>query len=237
MRLYQIPFSHNSIKVRHVLDLKGVDHERESINPARRGEIKKISGQELVPVLVDGDKVVSGSTPILLYVEDRFPQPRLLPEDPQELAECRVLMDWADSTFMALTRRLAYFQVLSDPAQLGELFFPGKPAAAQRIAGRGSAMVLRRRFGINEERNRRDEASARHAACVAVDRLGGADHLIGGSLSLADITLAAMVAPLQYTRPEVRSDPHVRTLLDWSSGVLGKDFSPVGTPAPAAVPA
>ena len=231
MRLYQIPFSHNSIKVRHVLGLKGVEHEQVSINPALRGEVKRISGQELVPVLVDGGNVVSGSTPILLYLEERFPEPPLLPEEPQELAECRVLMDWADATFMALTRRLAYFQVLSAPGQLGELFFPGMPAPVKRIAGSGATVVLRLRFGISEERNRRDETSARHAARVAADRLAGADHLIGDSLSLADITLAAMVAPIQYGSPELRSDPHVRTLLDWGTGVLGNDFSPVPTPA------
>ena len=234
MRLYQIPFSHNSVKVRHVIGLKGVEHEQVSINPALRGEVKRISGQELVPVLVDGEKVVSGSTPILLYLENRFPEPPLLPEDPQELAECRVLMDWADATFMALTRRLAYFQVLSAPGQLGELFFSGMPAPIKRIAGSGATVVLRLRFGISEERNRRDERSARHAARVAVDRLAGADHLIGDRLTLADITLAAMVAPIQYAGRELRSGPNVRTLLDWSSKILGGDFSPL--PAPESVP-
>src|SRR5512145_2793743 len=131
MRLYQIPFSHNCIKVRHVLDLKGAEYEVANINPALRGEIKRISGQELVPTLVDDGKVVSGSTPILLHLEERFPEPDLLPDDPQERAECRVLMDWADGTFMALARRLAYFQVLSAPGRLGEMFFPGMAAPAQ----------------------------------------------------------------------------------------------------------
>jgi glutathione S-transferase len=235
MRLYQIPFSHNCVKVRHVLDLKGADYEVANINPALRGEVKGISGQELVPMLVDGTNVSSGSTPILMHLEKRFPEPALLPDDPQERAECRVLMDWADGTFMALARRLAYFQVLSAPGRLGELFFPGMPAAAQQVAGRGAGMVLRQRLGISEERNRRDEDSARHAARVAVDRLGGADHLIGDRLTLADITLAAMVAPLQYTAPEVRGDPHVSALLGWGAGVLGKDFSPLPAPAPVSV--
>jgi glutathione S-transferase len=234
MRLFQIPFSHNCVKVRHVLDLKGARYEAVSINPAVRAEVKRLSGQTLVPVLVDRGHVVSGSTPILLYVEERFPDPPLLPGDPQERAECMLLMDWADGTFMAPARRLAYFQVLSVPGRLGEMFFPGMPPLAQRVAGRGAARVLRLRFGIDAARNRTDEQRARSAARVAVDRLAGAGHLVGDRLSLADITLAAMTAPLQYAG-DVRDDPHVGALLQWGEGVLGDDFTPLRAPAAAAV--
>lgn len=234
MRLYQIPFSHNCIKVRHVLGLKGAEFEVSNINPALRGEVKRLSGQELVPVLVDRGHVVSGSTPILLHLEETRPDPPLLPEDPAERAECMVLMDWADGTFMALTRRLAYFQVLSAPGELGRLFFPEAPSPAQRVAGAAAAMVLRLRFGINERRNRTDEQTARRAARLALDRLAGAEHLVAARLTLADITLAAMSAPLQYASPAVRGDPDVRTLLDWGAAVLKGDFSPLPARAPVA---
>jgi glutathione S-transferase len=134
---------------------------------------------------------------------------------------------------MALARRLAYFQVLSAPGRLGEMFFPGMPAAAQRAMGAGAGLVLRRRFGINAERNRKDQELARRAARVAVDRLAGADHLVGNRLSLADITLATMTAPLQYAGGAVRENPDVRPLLEWGAHVLGNDFSPLGRPAAA----
>jgi glutathione S-transferase len=235
MRLFQIPFSHNCIKARHVLDLKGIDHEVVNINPALRGEVKRVSGQTLVPTLIDRGHVVSGSTPILLYLEEHRPEPALLPEDAGERAECMVLMDWADGTFMALARRLAYFQGLSAPGRLGEMFFPRMPAAGQRAVGAGAGLVLRLRFGISTKRNRADQELARRAARVAVDRLGGADHLVGDGLSLADITLATMTAPLQYAGGAVRDDPDVRPLLEWGARVLGKDFSPLGPPAAARV--
>ena len=145
-----------------------------------------------------------------------------------------VLMDWADGTFMALARRLAYFQVLAAPGRLGEMFFPGMPPAAQRLAGRTAALIVRLRFGIDAQRNRADEERARRAARVAVDRLAGGEHLVGDRLSLADITLAAMTAPLQYTAAEVREDPYVRVLLEWGSRVLGSDFTPLRPPRPVA---
>jgi glutathione S-transferase len=233
MRLYQIPFSHNCVKVRHVLDLKGVGYEAVDINPALRGDVKRMSGQILVPTLVHGGHVVSGSTSILLYIEECHPDPPLLPSDPAERAECLVLMDWADGTFMALVRRLAYFQVLAAPGRLGEMFFPGMPSPARRIAGSVAGRLLRARFGISAARNSRDEEVARSAARVAVDRIAGADHLVGDRLSLADVTLAAMTAPLQYTSPDVRDDPYVHTLLEWSARVLGADFSPLRPLSPA----
>ena len=138
----------------------------------------------------------AGSTQILLDVEARHPDPPLLPSDERERAECVVLMHWADDAFMDLTRRMAYFRVLSGTgADLGKMFFPGRPAQLQRVGGAASAIVLRCRFGITEAQNRRDLESARTAARVAVDRLGGEEHLVGGQLTLADITLAATAAP------------------------------------------
>jgi glutathione S-transferase len=234
MRLYQIPFSHNCVKVRHVLDLKGVGYETVDINPALRGEVKRMSGQILVPTLIDGGHVVSGSTSIVLYIEARHHEPQLLPSDPEKRAECMVLMDWADGTFMALVRRLAYFQVLATPGRLGEMFFPGMASPVQRIAGSTAGRLLRASFGISAARNRRDEERARRAARVAVDRIAGADHLVGDRLTLADVTLAAMTAPLQYTSREVGDDPYVHTLLQWDARVLGADFSPLRPLSPAA---
>ena len=225
MRLFQIPFSHNCVKVRRVLDLKGLDYATVNINPAVRRSVKRASGQELVPVLVDDGHTTAGSTQILLDVEARYPDPPLLPADERERAECVVLMHWADDAFMDLTRRMAYFLVLSGTgADLGKMFFPGRPAQLQRVGGAVAARVLRRRFGITEEQNRRDLESARAAARVAVDRLGGEAHLVGGQLTLADVTLAAMAAPLQFTA--VADDPAVAQLLDWARGIMGDDFTP-----------
>ena len=225
MRLFQIPFSHNCVKVRRALDLKGLDYETVDINPARRGDVKRVSGQELVPVLVHDGRATAGSTRILLDVEERHPEPPLLPESPRDRAECEVLMHWADSALMDLTRRMAYFRVLSGTgADLGQMFFPGRPAAVQRAGGATAALVLRRRFGITEEQNRKDLAEAPRVARVAVERLDGADYLVGDALTLADITLAAMAAPLQYT--EAAADPAVAALLDWSRGVMGDEFTP-----------
>jgi glutathione S-transferase len=71
LRLYQIPFSHNCIKVRKALDMKGLEYERVNIDPILRIGLRRATGQALVPALVDDGRAVADSTAILLYLEDR----------------------------------------------------------------------------------------------------------------------------------------------------------------------
>jgi glutathione S-transferase len=226
VKLLQIPFSHNSVKVRRALELKQLEYESENVNPVYRRSVTRVSGQWLAPVLVDGERVIADSTAILLYLEEAYPEPSLLPGDPAERAECLVLEDWADATFMALSRRLAYWTFLTSSARLGDLFFPHAPELVRRLSSAPGSFALRRRFGLSEKRNRLDEAEARRAAELAVARLGGRDFLVGEGISVADIALAAMSAPLELV-PAVREDAAVGALVGWSLGILGVDSYPV----------
>jgi glutathione S-transferase len=56
--------------------------------------VRAVSGQDLVPVLVDGDTVIADSTRILEHLEARFPAPPLYPADPAERAQVRIFLDW-----------------------------------------------------------------------------------------------------------------------------------------------
>jgi glutathione S-transferase len=94
LRLYRFPFSTNVERVALALAHKRIEVESVWVDPADRSEVVRISGQELVPVLVDGDKVVADSTAILEHLEERFPQPSLYPADPARRAELRLFVDW-----------------------------------------------------------------------------------------------------------------------------------------------
>jgi glutathione S-transferase len=94
LRLYRFPFSTNVERVALALAHKGVEVESVPVDPADRSEVVRISGQELVPVLVDGDTVISDSTAILEHLEQRFPEPPLYPSDPARRAELRLFVDW-----------------------------------------------------------------------------------------------------------------------------------------------
>jgi glutathione S-transferase len=94
LRLYRFSFSTNVERVALALAHKGLDVESVWIDPADRSEVMRLSGQELVPVLVDGDRVVSDSTAILEHLEERFPERPLYPADPARRTELRLFVDW-----------------------------------------------------------------------------------------------------------------------------------------------
>jgi glutathione S-transferase len=94
LRLYRIPFSTNVERVALALAHKGVEVEHVDVDPDDRSEVVRVSGQELVPVLVDGERIVADSTAILEHLEQRFPEPPLYPADPARRAEVRVFVDW-----------------------------------------------------------------------------------------------------------------------------------------------
>jgi len=94
IQLYEIPFSTNVERITLALAYKGLDVEHIEVDPADRGPVQKISGQERVPVLVHEGRVVVDSTTILEYLEERFPDPPLYPADPARRAEVTVFIDW-----------------------------------------------------------------------------------------------------------------------------------------------
>ena len=94
LRLYRIPFSTNVERVALALAHKGIEVEYVEIDPDDRAEVVRVSGQELVPVLVDGDRVVADSQAILEHLEERFPEQPLYPADAARRAELRLFVDW-----------------------------------------------------------------------------------------------------------------------------------------------
>ena len=94
LRVYRIPFSTNVERVALALGHKGLDAEWVDLDSGDRGEVERVSGQPLVPVLVDGDEVVFDSTEILRYLEVKSPEPPLWPGDDARRAELDVFLDW-----------------------------------------------------------------------------------------------------------------------------------------------
>ena len=94
MRLYSVPISTNVERVTLALAHKGLGVEHVEVSYEDRAEILRVSGQELVPVLVADDEVVSDSTAILEWLEERFPDPPLYPREQARRAEARLFVDW-----------------------------------------------------------------------------------------------------------------------------------------------
>jgi len=68
----------NNMKVRVALGYKRLPYRFETVDPADRARIRELSGQNLTPVMVHGDRVLFDSAAILRYLDANYPEtPRL----------------------------------------------------------------------------------------------------------------------------------------------------------------
>ena len=85
MKLYGYFRSSASYRVRIALNMKGLDYEQVSVHLAKGKqydpEFAALSPQNLVPVLEHDGGLLYQSLAIIQYLEEKFPEPRLLPKD------------------------------------------------------------------------------------------------------------------------------------------------------------
>jgi glutathione S-transferase len=94
--LYDLTDSPFCMKARICLQLKGVPFRRVTRTVDRVAEVRRLNPLGKVPVLVHGDDVVVDSSAIVRWLEDRYPEPALLPADPAARAYCDLIEEWAD---------------------------------------------------------------------------------------------------------------------------------------------
>ncbi len=115
MRIYRIPFSTNVERVALGLGHKGLEVEWIDVDPDDRGPVEELSGQTLVPVLVDDGEVVADSTAILRYIEARHPEPALWPGDEARRAEVDVFLDWFNRVWKRAPNEIEAERAKEDP--------------------------------------------------------------------------------------------------------------------------
>ena len=91
--LYDYFRSSASYRVRIALNLKGVEYEQRPVNLAegaqRKKDYKALNPQGFVPMLeIDGLKLTQ-SLSIVVYLDLKYPEPRLMPTDPADAAHVR----------------------------------------------------------------------------------------------------------------------------------------------------
>jgi glutathione S-transferase len=107
VQVYRVPFSTNVERIALAAGHKGVAVDWVDVPADDRSAVVRVSGQGLVPVLVDGELVVQDSPAILRLLEERFPEPRLWPADPAARAGADVFVEWFNLVWKLPPNRIA----------------------------------------------------------------------------------------------------------------------------------
>ena len=169
--------------MRRILHWKRVPYEIREVPPTRSLGVRRLNRIGKLPTLEDEGRVVADSTDIAHYLEQRFPDPPLLPRHPLERGLVHVLEDWADESlyFLEMTLRFGLPHgiacsftlpmvleraVGADPgrdAVLAQIFDGDLAGAPERLRAFLRAVGVKTEFadyGVPEEDSRRMVAHA-----------------------------------------------------------------------------
>ena len=113
LELYQFELSQYSEKVRLILDYKGLEYRKIEVTPGvGQVELLQKSGSRQVPVLKDGSTYIADSTEIAFYLDRKYPEKPILPEDPIARGQCLLMEEWADES-IGIKGRKAFIGALN----------------------------------------------------------------------------------------------------------------------------
>ena len=108
-------------KVLVCLEIKGIAYEVDHIVPFFGDDrFSRLSPLRRIPVLVDGDLVLSDSSVICQYIDDKEPAPALLPSDIRDRARARWLEEFADTRMGDVFIWRLFNQIAIRPSVWGE---------------------------------------------------------------------------------------------------------------------
>ena len=207
--LWQLSTSIFSEKARWALEHKRIQYETKDLLPGAHGLILKLRRRGgTVPALDIDGRTVRDSTAIIAALEELRPDPPLYPDGGDARAEALALEDFFDEQCGHEVRRVFLDVVLRYPDLAVSVFGSGYPRALQSAAKathRLTDRFNRVKYGIDASR----VAEARRRVADALSRiesqLGGSRYLVGDRFSVADLTGAAILAPLvmpaEYPNP------------------------------------
>jgi len=103
--LYEHPLSPYVQKVKIALVEKGIAFETrmpDILGGSDAAEFLRINPRLEVPTFVDGEHAIFDSTIILEYIEERWPEPPLLPAAPSDRARARMIEEVCDTYYEAI---------------------------------------------------------------------------------------------------------------------------------------
>ena len=209
IHLYASPWSE---RVRWAFTFKGVPYEKIEYRPGVDEEqVKKLTGQAQVPVLLTNGSVIPDSTAILNWLEQQKPEPRLMPESQKDQAQVVIWEELMDGVLGPQARLLVIGRLLpsNDPElQQAANYFAQKYQYSPYAESHARTIV------------KRILPSLRHA-------LDGREYLVGRSFTRADLFAASMVGLMNPASDDLFEFPVVMRQAFTEPVAKDSEFAPI----------
>jgi glutathione S-transferase len=198
--LWHIPFSHFNEKVRWALDFKNIPHRRRCVGADYLFKAWRATGHGTLPILFLDGKPVGDSTAIIAALEQRQPEFALYPNDPAQLHRALELEDYLDEGLGPSLRAAVVTPLFREGPDLAiRVLMTGMPDQAYRNL-RPLKWIFptcyRFRHKISAQRLQQDRKNVTDALDRISRELQPTGYLVGETFSVADLTAAALLAPL-----------------------------------------
>lgn len=199
--LHQFLRSHFNEKARWALDWKRIPHRRISHLPGPHMlAIQRMTGQTSTPVLEIGGRFIAGSAAIIDHLDERFPERALLPADPAQRKRALEIQAEFDSEVGPAVRTVIFSAMIDEPGFLCRTFTSDRGPVLQAVYRAVFPLVRAKMARANGVARREDIDRAFEISAGALDRVAretsGRSQLVGSQFSVADLTCAALLAPL-----------------------------------------
>lgn len=202
LELYQFELSQYSEKVRLILDYKGLEYRKIEVTPGvGQIELMQKSGNRQVPVLKDGSTYIGDSTEIAFYLDRKYPERPIIPDDPLEKGQCLLIEEWADAS-IGLKGRKAFIGALNQYQNFRASVLPKEvPDIVKNIVSAipGELLdVLGTGVGLGgdavKEANKCLQQDLEALSLILQNR----PYLVGDSPTLADLAVAGLSIILKF---------------------------------------
>jgi glutathione S-transferase len=165
-------------KVLAVCELKGVAYRLDPIVPFYGDDkFSQLNPLRRIPAFIDDKVSISDSTVICEYLEERYPKPAMLPRDLAERARARWVEEFADTRLGDVCIWRIFYEAVINPYVWHK---PRDKAKIARVVGEDLPPVM-----------------------AELERMAPSDGFMFGSVSVADIAVAAILRNLAWARVEL----------------------------------
>lgn len=202
-RVYGVEPSPYSVKVRAYMRYKSIPHEWVVRTAARMEEFKRYAKLPLIPCVVAPDETaMQDSTPVIEALEEKFPDPAIIPSDPAAAFLSALLEEYADEWGNKPMFHYRWTYKADQQAAADWIARETFPDASEDDRTGVKDMLLDRMpkrlffVGSNEETCEQIEGSYKRLLRYLNDHLLNREYIFGGRPALADFGIWAQLYEL-----------------------------------------